>query len=113
MIYKLNGVVIDINQEHRIGDINYPRYSLPLRREEWTAMGITEEPDPIPVPEDPVVVLRQQKLQQIAELEMSITNRMLREAVLGATIINPITGKTAMETILQIEQEIALLRASL
>lgn len=47
MTYKLNGIVFDINQEHLIGDVNYPRnwFHDPNNRE---AMGITEEVDPIP-----------------------------------------------------------------
>lgn len=47
MIYKLNGVVFNINQQQRIGDVNYP-HTWFQNAENRAAMGITEEPDIVP-----------------------------------------------------------------
>lgn len=52
MIYKLNGVIFDINKEHLIGEVNYPRNWF-LDAGNRDVMGITEEADPVyvlPVP---------------------------------------------------------------
>ena len=49
MIYKLDGIVFDINVEHKFGDVNYPALWF-LDRDNRAALGITEEPDPIPIP---------------------------------------------------------------
>ena len=46
MLYKLNGVEIDINAQQEILQITYPRGSLLGRSDEWAVLGITEEVSP-------------------------------------------------------------------
>lgn len=55
MIYKLNGTLIDINAEHQIGNVNYPRNWF-LDAGNRLAAGITEHPDPVLPPLTPAEV---------------------------------------------------------
>lgn len=63
MIYKLNGIIFNINQEHLIEDVNYPRNWF-LDASNREAMGITEEADPAP----PVPIWEEVKAQRISSL---------------------------------------------
>lgn len=56
---------------------------------------------------------KQTQLDQMAMLESSITARMLREAILDKTEVNPKTGKTAKQQIADIDAQIVALRAKL
>lgn len=51
--------------------------------------------------------------EQITALELSVTERMRREALLGKTDTNPQTGKTAKQQIQAIDDQIAALCAQL
>lgn len=62
MIYKLNGVVFNINQEHRIGDVNYP-HTWFQDASNRAAMGITEEADPVIV--RPIAELRAEAVRVV------------------------------------------------
>lgn len=66
MIYKLNGEVFNINQQHRIGDVNYP-HTWFQHEENRAAMGITEEPDPVIV-------------RPLAEVQAEAINRINADA---------------------------------
>lgn len=66
MVYRLNGVVFNINQEQKIGDVNYPRGWF-LDATNRAAMGITEEPDPVVV-------------RPLAEVKVEAINRINAEA---------------------------------
>ena len=47
MIYKLNGVEFNINQQQCINEVNWAAGDLLKNRDKWTDMGITEEESPI------------------------------------------------------------------
>lgn len=63
MVYKLNGVSFNINQEQKIGNVNYPRgwFQDATNR---VAMGITEEPDPVVV--RPLAEVKAEKITMLS-----------------------------------------------
>jgi len=84
MIYKLNGVEININQERVIGGVTYPVYTLPRLQDKWTELGITEEADPVPTPEpEPTPLTAAELLEQTKQELTSVIEVYLDDAAIS------------------------------
>jgi hypothetical protein len=70
----------------------------------------SEKLGPQPSLEALAAVVVKQISPLIEKLEGSITERMKREVLLGKSEVNPVTGKTALQQITEIELQIAALR---
>jgi hypothetical protein len=51
--------------------------------------------------------------RQIAALEATQTPRLYREAALGSTVVNPVTGRTAAQQLAYVDEQVAALRKNL
>lgn len=73
MIYKLNNEIFNINQEQRIGDVNYP-HTWFQDAENRAVMGITEDPDVVIV--RTLAEVKTEKIRAInAEAQMRILTK--------------------------------------
>jgi hypothetical protein len=101
--------IIATGQEGEVGEL-FPNVSFGggVPTQEWlTSNGCEEVIPPAPTPYVPTI------FDQIAELEATITRRMQREALIGSTLVDFRTGKTAAQQIADIDAQIATLRSQL
>jgi len=83
MIYRLNGVEININQERVINGITYPVYTLLRLQDKWTELGIAEESDPVPTPEPaPTPLTAAELLEQTKQELTSVIEIYLDDAAI-------------------------------
>lgn len=72
MINRIHGNIVNIREQHEITGITYPAGSLLLRRDEWAALGITEESEPAPAPLTQAEILSaaQQRLTRAVQIHL-------------------------------------------